>query len=100
MSLDWEQAPLEAGFYPTLDNDEVHALRTQKNVARTRWRRTLVELSSAERQAARFEDVSIVHEAHAEHLGALHEWKAAEATYIAARLGFRHEPLPRRRGRT
>jgi hypothetical protein len=94
--LDWEQAPLEDRFYPVLDNVEVQALRTQKNVARTRWRRTLVELTSAERQAARFEDASIAHEAHDEHLGALHEWRAAEATHIAARLGFPHAPLPPR----
>jgi len=95
--LDWEQPPLKAGFYPTFDNTEVQALRTSKNVARTRWRRTLVELASAGQQAARHEDVSIVHEAHDDHLDALQQWKATEAAYIAARLGFQREPLPPRR---
>jgi hypothetical protein len=93
---DPERAHLEPEFYPTVDGDEVQGLRASKDRARSRWRRSLVELVWAARQAARRRDDGIAHEAHDEHLAALHEWKAAEAAYIAARLGFRHEPLPPR----
>lgn len=94
---DWEQAPLEAGFIPTVEDGEVQSLRAAKDRARIRWRRSQVELFSAERRARRSGDEDIAIEAHDGHLAALHEWKAAEASYIAARLGFRHEPLPPRR---
>ncbi len=89
-----EQTPLEAGFIPTIDDGDVQSLRAAKNLARTKWRETQVELFSAERRARRSGDEGVAFEAHDGHLTALHEWKAAEASYIAARLGFRHEPLP------
>ena len=93
---DSEQAPLETGFYATVDGSEVRALRAAKNAARTEWRMTHVQLDSAVRQAARRGDEAIAHEIHEEHLAARQEWISAEAQYIAARLGFRHEPLPPR----
>ena len=91
------QAPLEAGCYPAVEDGEVQALRAAKNLARSRWRRTQVELFTAARRAARLGDEDVAYEAHDEHLTALHDWNAAEASYIAARLGFPHEPLPPRK---
>ena len=94
--LDWEQQPLEPGFYETVDGDEIQALRTEKNVARTRWRQTQVELTSALRSATEHGDEDLAYEVHGNHLDALQEWTASEAAYVAARLGFRTEPPPRR----
>jgi hypothetical protein len=91
-----ERPPGEAEFYVTFDDGDVQALRAAKNAARSRWRRTHVELSSSARDARRRRDEDVAYEAHDEHLAALQKWKAAEASFIAARLGFRHEPLPPR----
>jgi hypothetical protein len=89
---DSEQPRLGPALYPTVEDAEAQALRASKDLARSRWRRTHVELFSAAREAARRGDAGIAFEAHDEHLAALHAWKAAEAPFIAARLGFRHEP--------
>ena len=85
-----------AGYYSTVENRDVQALRVAKNAARAKWRITQVELFSAARKAARLVDQDIAYEAQDEHLAALQDWKATEAQYIAARLGFLHDRLPPR----
>ena len=82
--------------YSTHDGPEVRALQFEKNAARSRWRMTHVALDTSTRRAASNFDAAPALEAHAEHLAALREWKAAEARFIAARLGFSREPLPPR----
>jgi hypothetical protein len=91
-----DRPPHEVTLYPTVDGDEVQSLRAEKDLARTKWRRTHVELSSAARQGRPQGDADIVIETFDAHLAALHDWQAAETAFIAARLGFRHQPLPRR----
>jgi hypothetical protein len=90
--VDSDPAPL----YPTVEGDEVEALRASKDRARSRWRETHVELFSAGRNAALRGDAAVALEAYDAHLAALHEWTTAEASFIAARLGFRRAPLPPR----
>jgi hypothetical protein len=87
----------EPSIYPVHDTPEVDAPRDEKNEARTRWRRTHVELDSASRRAFNQPDPDLAIEAQDHHLAALLDWKSREATFIAARLGFRTEPPPRRR---
>jgi hypothetical protein len=82
-------------FYEVVDNSDVRALRRAECVARSRWLVTHVELDSAVRRAAG--DAELALEAHGEHLGALQAWQGAESLYVAARLGFRAQPLPSRR---
>lgn len=74
--------------YDIVDGDDIEALRAVKNSARSRWRMTHVQLDSAARREPRDADAQRTHEAHAEHLAALQQWTAAEAAFIAARLGF------------
>jgi hypothetical protein len=87
----------EARIYPIHETLEVEALRDQKNEARSRWRSTHVELDSASRRAFNQADPDLAIEAQDHHLAALLDWQSREATFIAARLGFRTEPPPRRR---
>ncbi|RLT27303.1 MAG: hypothetical protein DWI48_03915 [Chloroflexi bacterium] len=84
-------------IYPVHDTPEVDALRLNKNEARTRWRRTHVELDTASGRAFNQADAEPALEAHEEHLAALLDWKSCEASFIAARLGFRTDPPPKRR---
>ncbi|MEI6664794.1 MAG: hypothetical protein WCL53_01415 [Chloroflexota bacterium] len=84
-------------IYPVHDTPEADALRLEKNEARSRWRRTQVELDTASRRAFNQPDVDIAIEAQDDHLAALLDWKSGEASFIAARLGFRTEPPPKRR---
>lgn len=77
------------------DGADVRALHLAKDAALSRWLGTHVALDAARRRAALELDASL--EAHAGHLGALQAWQRAESRYLAARLGFRAEPLPSRR---
>lgn len=79
-------------IYPVYDTPEVDTLRTIKNEARTRWRRTHVELDTASRRAINQSDADEAIEAQDDHLAALLDWKSQEAAFIAARLGFRIDP--------
>lgn len=90
---DWETRPLEAGFYPVNDGAEVDALRQLSSEAKSNWRASQVQLFSAARRATRLQAPDILYEAHDAHLGALHDWQAAETQYIAARLGLPFQPL-------
>jgi hypothetical protein len=78
---------------------EIDALRDVKNEARSRWRRTHVELDSAARGGDSAAGVAIAIEALDEHRAALRDWTTREATFVAARLGFSTAPVPPRRAR-
>ena len=82
-----------SGYYATHDSPEVRALQQHKNAARSRWRMTHVALDTSTQRAAHERDLDPALVAHDEHMRALQDWKAAEAAFIAARLGFAREPL-------
>ncbi len=85
--------------YHARDTAAGDARRIEKNEARSRWRRTHVELDTATRRAADQSDVDVAIEAQDAHLRAFLDWKAGEASFIAARLGFTSAPVPSRRAR-